>query len=59
MNEKTYTIECPNCGIVKNNSPLYCDYCGNPIERIKIGYFWYDAVELDKDNPYYQGGEEL
>lgn len=54
--ENTYTIDCPKCGIVKNNSPLYCEHCGNPIERIKFGCFWYDAVELDKDNPYYQGG---
>lgn len=56
--ETIYTIDCSKCGIITNNqSPLYCDNCGNPIERIKFGCFWYDAVELDKDNPYYQGGE--
>ena len=52
MNE-TYMIDCPNCGIISNNtSPLYCDHCGDPIERIKLGEFWYDTEELEKDNPY-------
>lgn len=50
--ETVYTIECPKCGIVKNNSPLYCDYCGDPIERIKFGDSWYDADDLEEDNPY-------
>ena len=50
--ETIYTIECPKCGIIKNNSPLYCDQCGNPIERIRLGCTWYDAAELEEDNPY-------
>ena len=50
MNE-VYTIDCPECGIISNNnSPLYCDHCGEPIEKIKLGGFWYDAEELEKDN---------
>lgn len=48
----TYTIDCPKCGVIKNNSPLYCDQCGNPIEKIKLGCTWYDAAELEEDNPY-------
>lgn len=50
MNE-IYTIICSECGLISNNnSPLYCDYCNNPIKKIKIGEFWYDAEELEKDN---------
>ena len=51
--ETAYTIDCPKCGIVTDNqSPLYCDHCGKPIERIKLGCSWYDTDELDEDNPY-------
>lgn len=50
-NDEVYTIICPKCGIISNNnSPLYCDYCHNPINKIKIGEFWYDAEELEQDN---------
>ena len=46
-----YTIDCPKCGIISNNnSPLYCDHCGELIEKIKLGGFWYDAEQLEKDN---------
>jgi hypothetical protein len=49
----TYTIDCPNCGIVHDNkSELTCDYCGAYFERIKFGDTWYDTDKLEEDNPY-------
>lgn len=51
--DKTYTINCPECGIIINNqSVLYCDNCKNPIEKVKFGCFWYSAEELEDDNPF-------
>ncbi len=48
-----YTIDCPNCGIIHNNtSESTCDHCGTYFERIKFGDIWYDVDELEKDNPY-------
>lgn len=51
--DNVYAIECPKCGVkLNNNSPLYCDHCDNPVERIKLGKFWYNAEELEEDNIY-------
>jgi ribosomal protein L37E len=50
---KVYMIDCPNCGVIpNNNSSLYCDHCGNPVERIRLGEFWYNAEELEEENIY-------
>lgn len=53
MDNKTYTICCPECGVVTNNqSQVYCDKCKSPIEMIKLGCLWYNTEELEKDNPF-------
>ena len=47
-----YLVRCDNCGTVTNTSPLICDTCGDYITEIKFGDTWYNADELDEDNPY-------
>ena len=52
---KTYTIKCPDCGVVENNiSAVACDICGKYAEEIKLGDTWYSADDLDASNPYNQ-----
>lgn len=49
----TYTMHCPNCGIVHNNkSGLTCDHCGAYFYGIKFEDIWYVVDELEEDNPY-------
>ena len=45
---KHYIIKCNMCDTIRaNNSPLYCDICGCPIAKIKLGDEWYDPDELE------------
>lgn len=48
-----YTVVCPQCGFEENNtSPLYCDECHSPVEKIMLGGEWYDVEDLEVSSPY-------